>query len=109
MADSEAGPLRQRPDGIEVTVRVQPGASRDELGGTVAVAEGRRALKARVRAPAEGGRANAALISLLAKRLRVAKSSMEIRSGRSGRLKTLVIRGDTQRLTSAFEAITPGP
>lgn len=109
MADFDAGPLRRRPDGIEVTVRVQPGASRDEVGGTVAVAEGRRALKARVRAPAEGGKANAALIGLLAKRLRVAKGGIEIRSGRSGRVKTLVIRGDTERLTRALEAITPGP
>lgn len=73
----------------------------------MAVAEGRRALTARVRAPAEGGKANAALIGLLAKRLRVVKSSIEIRSGHGGRLKTLVIRGETAHLSSAIEAILP--
>ena len=108
MAAIEAGLLRIRPDGVEVTVRVQPEASRESVGGTMDVAGGRKALTARVRAPAEGGKANAALIRLLAKRLRVAKSDIEIRSGQSGRLKTLVIRGEAVHLSTAVETLLSG-
>lgn len=81
-------------DGLRLTVRVQPGARRTELGGPVALAGGGAALKARVTAAPEGGQANAALISLLAKTWRLPKGNFEIVSGRRERTKTLLIVGD---------------
>jgi uncharacterized protein YggU (UPF0235/DUF167 family) len=75
-------------------VRVQPGARRTELGGPVALAGGGAALKARVTTAPEGGQANAALISLLAKTWRLPKGNFEIVSGRRERTKTLLIVGD---------------
>jgi uncharacterized protein (TIGR00251 family) len=85
-------------DGLRLTVRVQPGARRTELGGPVALAGGRSALKVRVTAAPEGGKANAAVIALLAKTWRLPKGAFEIVGGRGERTKTLLIAGDPAAL-----------
>ena len=46
-----------------------------------------RAVKVRVAAPPEGGKANAALTGLLAKELGLRRGQVEVVSGRSGRAK----------------------
>lgn len=51
------------------------------------------ALKCSVTAAPEKGKANAALIALLAKNLPVAKTSIRVVSGETSRLKTLEIEG----------------
>ncbi|WP_246051365.1 DUF167 domain-containing protein [Balnearium lithotrophicum] len=53
--------------------------------------EGR--LKIRVTVPPEEGKANRAVIELLAKSLKVPKSSIRIKRGTTGRIKTLEIEG----------------
>ncbi|MDI1295175.1 MAG: DUF167 family protein, partial [bacterium] len=53
-------------------------------------------LSARVRAVPEKGRANGALIALLAKRLDWPKGAISLESGDSNRLKRLRIRGGGQ-------------
>jgi uncharacterized protein (TIGR00251 family) len=55
------------------------------------VEEGR--LKIRVTVPPEEGKANRAVIELLAKALKVSKSSIRIKRGTTGRMKTLEIEG----------------
>jgi uncharacterized protein (TIGR00251 family) len=55
------------------------------------VEEGR--LKIRVTVPPEEGKANRAVIELLAKALKVPKSSIRIKRGTTGRMKTLEIEG----------------
>jgi uncharacterized protein len=50
--------------------RLTPKSSRDEIGGIEQLAGGRAVLKVRMRAVAQDGEANAALIRLLAKGLR---------------------------------------
>ncbi len=62
------------------------------------------ALKARVTAVPEGGKANAALIALLAKTWRLPKATFEIVSGRSDRNKTLLIAGDPASLETKLAA-----
>jgi uncharacterized protein YggU (UPF0235/DUF167 family) len=70
----------------------------------VALADGGVALKAWVTAPPEGGKANAALIALLAKTWRLPKGAFEIVSGRGDRNKMLLIAGDPAPLKAKLEA-----
>lgn len=65
-----------------------PGASRSEVVGLL----GDR-LKVRVAAPAEGGKANRAVIELFREWLGISSRDVEIVSGRSSRDKTLRIGG----------------
>lgn len=90
--------------GLRLAVRLQPGAGRSGLGGPVALADGGVALKAWVTAPPEGGKANAALIALLAKTWRLPKGAFEIVSGHNGRNKTLLVAGDPAGLEARLQA-----
>jgi uncharacterized protein len=69
-------------------LRVSPGASRSEIVGRHG-----EAWKVRVAAPPESGKANDALVELLASTLDVSRSGIEIVAGRGSRDKTVVIRG----------------
>jgi len=88
-----AGPLRQGPDGLILTIRLQPRATRPGLDGVAQLADGTWVLKARVGAPPEDGKANAALITLLAKLLGLAPSRLTLISGAHDRVKRLAITG----------------
>ncbi len=98
--------------GVRVALRLQPGARGDGVEGLAELADGGRALKARVSAPPEAGKANAALIKLLAKAWRVPKGSIEIRAGKGDRSKTLLVAGDPDallpRLEAWLDALGPG-
>ncbi len=54
---------------------------------------------------AENNRANRALEAFLAKRLKLAKSRVQIISGATSRSKTVRIEGDPQELSAKLEAI----
>jgi uncharacterized protein len=69
-----------------IRVTVSPGAARTELVGRHG--DGWRA---RIASPPERGRANDALVDLLAKALGVRESSVRIVGGRSGRAKVVEI------------------
>ncbi len=93
----DPGFLRRGPSGVTVELRVQPRARRSALeaaGG---------ALKAQVTAPPEDGRANAAVIALLAEQWRLPKSSFDVIKGQAARAKTVRISGEpaaiVQRVT----------
>jgi uncharacterized protein len=82
----------QETDGaIIVPVRVQPGASKDEIAGEMA-----GALKIRLQAPAVEDRANEALVEFLARLLKTPKSAVRILSGGRNRTKRIEIRGVTK-------------
>ncbi|MGC8626761.1 MAG: DUF167 domain-containing protein [Acidimicrobiales bacterium] len=74
--------------GVVLRVHVQPGARSEGLVGVHGAS-----LKARVRAPAESGRANAAVLKLLARELGVPLSSLSLRAGEQGRDKRVVVAG----------------
>jgi hypothetical protein len=59
-------------------------------------------LKVSVTAVPEDGKANAALVDLLAKTLHIAKRSITIASGATDRRKVLLIEGDSSALQSRF-------
>ncbi len=89
-----ARPWRCRDDGLELAVRVTPRAAREGIEGVRTDAAGQAWLVVRVTAPAEGGRANAAVAALLARALGVAKSRIRLVRGAAARTKWLRIEGD---------------
>ena len=81
-------------------VRVQPKAKRNR----VEVVDGLR-LKVYVTAAPDGGKANEAVIGLLAKQLGVARGSVEIVRGHKNRNKVLQIQGlSTQDVIARLQA-----
>jgi len=77
------------PDGIELHVRLTPGAARDGVDGCVERDDGRTYLAARVRAKPDKGQANTALIKALARWASCAKRDIELLRGSTSRIKTL--------------------
>lgn len=94
-------PYRIAGSRLMVDVRLTPRGGRDALDGPAALSDGRRVLKARVRAAPEDGAANAALEGLLAEALGVGRSAVSVVQGKTARLKTLAVEGDTARLATA--------
>jgi uncharacterized protein len=86
------------PDGVRIAVRLTPKAGRNRIGGFVEDAEGKAALKVAVTAVPEKGRANKALIELLAKTWRVPKTTIELIAGSKDRNKVVRISGETKAL-----------
>lgn len=73
---------------VTLTVHVRPRAHRDEV-----VLEGHAVLRVRVTAPPAEGAANAAVRSVLARRLGCAPSAVEILRGRTARTKLVRVVG----------------
>jgi uncharacterized protein len=71
-----------------VRLRVSPGARSSELVGRHG-----EAWKVRVAAPPEGGRANEAVLDLLAERLALPRRSLSIVSGHTARDKVVQMEG----------------
>jgi len=74
-------------------VRLTPGAASDRIDGWDVDADGRPVLKVRVRARPVEGEANAALLKLLAKALRVPKSAVSLDRGGQSRTKMISVAG----------------
>ncbi len=91
-------PFAAASGGISVRVRLTPKAARNAIFGTVADAQSITALKATVTAAPEGGKANKALIGMVAKSWRLTKTSISVKSGAAHRQKTLLVEGDTEML-----------
>jgi uncharacterized protein (TIGR00251 family) len=99
-------PWRYSTQGISVALRVTPRGGRDEIDGVETLANGRSVVKVRVRAIAEGGEANRAVIGLLAKALGVPKAKVRVLSGMTSRLKQIAIDGDPGELGKALRMLT---
>ena len=83
------GPLTPARDGFRVAVRLTPGAKADRVLAIAATAEGKRVVKASVTAPPEDGRANEALLQLLARAWRLPRRDLAIVAGAASRHKTV--------------------
>ena len=94
--------------GIRLFVRLTPKASRNAINGVMVDASGREQLKVSVTTVPENGKANQALIKLLAKAAKWPKSSIEIVAGQTDRNKVLVIQGDPSELTAQIIQLTGG-
>ena len=84
-------PISDHPDGVTVRVHVVPGASRAEVKGRHG-----DAIKVRVAAPPEAGRANQAVIDLIEATV---GGRATIVNGRGSRSKVVLVSGgDVERL-----------
>jgi uncharacterized protein len=93
--------------GVALTVRLTPRGGRDAIDGIEVLADGRCVLKARVRAPASEGEANAELIRLLARALGVAPRNVVLVTGATARIKRLTIAGEGAAIVAALEKMVP--
>lgn len=80
--------LRVQNDGVLLSVKLQPRASKNEIGEALG-----DELRIKVTAPPVDSAANEALIELLSDELDCAKSSLELVRGQTSRHKTVKIRG----------------
>lgn len=90
--------------GVRVRVRLTPKSSRDEIGGLEEGPDG-PVIKAKVRAIADKGKANQALVKLVAKWVALPQSEISLVSGQKSRFKTLEIAGNPERLTAQIAAL----
>ncbi len=100
---------RSAGDDLLVGIRLTPGAAKDEIGGGWRDDKDGCWLSARVRAVPEKGKANAALIALMAKGLDWPRSAILLESGDTNRLKRLRIIGgarDGARIATLIETWT---
>jgi hypothetical protein len=97
---------RYSAQGVAVAVRVTPRGGRDEIDGLETLSDGRLVVKLRVRAIADGGEANRAVVELLAKSLGVPKRNVRLLSGATSRQKQIAIDGDPKKLGEALRQLT---
>lgn len=90
-------------DGVNLAVRVAPRSARDRILGLTPEAGGGVALKLAIHAPPEDGRANAALLRLLAGHFGLRKGDLSLAAGASGRRKLVHIAGDPAAIGAALE------
>ncbi|MDB5643132.1 MAG: hypothetical protein JWN07_2449 [Hyphomicrobiales bacterium] len=100
-----AVPWTQRPDGLLVEVRLTPRAAMDRIDSVETLSDGAPVLKARVRAVPEKGKANDAVVRLLAKALGLPTSRARLLSGDTARRKCILLEGDGASLARALEAL----
>ncbi|TAJ42425.1 MAG: DUF167 domain-containing protein [Reyranella sp.] len=85
--------LRRTERGVTVELRAQPKARRTALGHSKG-----GALKAAVTAPAEDGKANTAVVALLAAEWRLPRSAFAVLRGAAARDKVFSISGEPAAL-----------
>src|SRR3979490_2978040 len=99
-------PWRYSTEGISVALRVTPRGGRDDIDGIETLANGRTAIKVRVRAIDEGGEAHRAETELLAKALGVPKGKVRVLSVTTSRLKQIAVDGDPKTLCDTLRCLT---
>lgn len=93
-----AGVVRATPEGCELRVRAQPGASRDALAGLL---DG--ALRVRVSAPPVEGAANDRLLRYLSREvLHLPRGALTLRTGERGRHKVLAIAAPAEQVADTL-------
>ena len=102
-------PVSATGDGVRVAVRLSPRARADRVDGVVRLADGAAVLKVSVTAPPAEGRANDALLQLLAKEWDLPRRDLAIVGGQKSRSKIVRIAGEPsalmQRLALAITAL----
>lgn len=104
-----ASPFSLGRDGLRVAIRLTPKSSRARIDGVERDADGRAWLKVRVGAAPEKGKANAALLKLLAKAWDLPPSRLAIAAGAKDRRKTVLIEDADEALAKRLQAAFSTP
>lgn len=88
-----------------IAVRLTPKGGRDAVEGWMENADGLKLLRVRVAAAPEAGKANKALIAVLAEKLGVAKSAIAIVGGETARNKWIEVDGDASEIARRLETM----
>lgn len=80
--------LKETPQGVTLTIKVQPRARRNAITGSMG-----GAIKLSLTSPPVEGKANQAVIDFLAEFFEIPRSSVTISSGQTHRLKVVRITG----------------
>ena len=99
-------PWRVSGDAVLLSLRLTPRSSKDALEGVETLADGRSVLKARVRAVPEDGKANLALLRLLADQLDLPIRALSLATGATGRTKVIRIEGAPEATLARLAALT---
>lgn len=92
MSTVAPSPFTPVSEGVRIDLKVTPKASVDRVRGVGVDAHGVACLQVMVTAVPEDGRANKAVVGLLARRWRLAKSAIEVVRGATDRRKALLVR-----------------
>lgn len=90
---------------ILLNIKLTPNARQEAFGDVIYDENEIAWLKVAVRAVPENGKANKALISFLAKRLKLPKSTIRIVSGHQARTKKLSIANTTDSLINSLKEL----
>lgn len=90
---------------MTLRLRVTPNAGADRIEGAETRADGECVLKLRVAAVPDRGKANAAVLALLAKALALPKSALTLTAGDTARTKTIAITGDPDELAEKLQEL----
>jgi uncharacterized protein (TIGR00251 family) len=104
MENAGAGLASPVPGGIRLRLKVQPKARRNAILGVGPDRDG-LALRLAVGAPPENGKANAAVIALLAEAFDVAKAAVSVVAGATDRRKLVEIRGNSRDLGLSLDRL----
>jgi uncharacterized protein len=97
------GTKDRRPWALRFSVRLTPKGGRDAIEGWRMDAGGKRVLKARVAAAPEDGKANTALVTLIADALDVGTSKVRIVTGSTSRTKTVEVEGESSLMAARLD------
>lgn len=95
--------LRAVPGGVTLAVRAQPGAKKTAIVGVYGEGAASQ-LKIAVQAPPVEGKANAALIELLAELCGLPRNRIELQAGELNRSKVFLLRGITREAAECIFA-----
>jgi uncharacterized protein YggU (UPF0235/DUF167 family) len=90
---------------VTLHLRVTPNAGVDRIEGSELRDDGTAVLRLRVKAVPDKGKANAAVIALIAKTLGLPKSAVSLVTGDTARLKTVAITADPEMVQQRLAAL----
>lgn len=103
-----SGPLSRQGGRWLLALRVTPKASSTEVTGLHRAADGQVSLAVKVTAVADKGKANKAVIDLLAGELGFARSAFDLVRGETARNKVVIFSGDGALLAERLKAFDDG-
>lgn len=90
-------------DDVLLSIRLTPRSAREKVGGIWRDEKDHSWLQVQVRAVPEKGKANAALIQLMAKALHLASSAVSLEAGDTSRLKRVRVSGNRTQIETIMK------